>query len=115
MLTLTCWMIGDNPERTFSIDILVTKTVDSLKELIRAKNPSSLASVDVKDIDLWKVSFPVDDLEKELGDLDLSRHQRLSPSAQKLTKFFTDVEDNCLHIIARAPSTLRQSSLWNHI
>jgi len=71
--------------------------------------------VDASDLDLWQVSFPIDDLETELGKINLARYPKLSPPSKKLTTFFTDAADDCLHVIAQAPGTWRQSSLWNHI
>ena len=46
----------------FTVEIPNNKNVSILKSLIREKNPSSLGNVDVKDIDLWKAEFPIDDL-----------------------------------------------------
>ena len=94
--------------------------VSILNDLIKEKNPSSLGNVDVKNIDLWQVSFPIDDLETELGNINLALYPKLSPSSKKLTTIYTDAAwrqssaaDDCLHAAAKAPRTSR-SSLSNH-
>jgi len=71
--------------------------------------------ITASDLDLWKVSFPIDDLEKELGNINLARYPKLSPHSKKSATFFADVADDRLHVIAKAPGTSRQSSLWNQI
>ena len=104
-LSLNCLVVGDNPDRIFTVEIPKNKNVSILKDLIKEKNPSSLGNVDVKNIDLWQVSFPIDDLETELGNINLARYPKLLPPSKKLTTFFTDAADDCLHVIAKAPGT----------
>jgi crinkler effector protein len=70
-LSLNCLLPGDDPDRTFTVEIPKNKNVSILKDLIKEKNPSSLGKVDVKNIDLWLVSFPIDDLEMEVAYIDL--------------------------------------------
>jgi hypothetical protein len=61
-LSLNCLVLGDDPDRTFTAEIQKTENVSILKKLIKEKNPSSCSNVDVKNIDVWKVSFPINDL-----------------------------------------------------
>jgi hypothetical protein len=114
-LRLNCLVVGDIPDRMFTVEIPQVENVSILKDLIKEKNPSSLGNIDAKNIELWKVSFPVDDLEKELGNINLAGYLKLSPPSKKLTTFFTNVADDYLHVIVKAPGTSRHSSLWNHI
>src|SRR6266699_3411019 len=114
-LSLNSLVVGDDPDRTFTVEVPKNKTISILKKLIKEEKARHFEHVDASDLDLWQVSFPIDDLETELGNINLSRYPKLSPPSKKLTTFFTDAADDCLHVIAKAPGTSRQSSLWNHI
>jgi len=120
-LSLNCLAIGDDPDRTFTVKIPKVENVSVLKKLIkeekRKRPPTSwhFDHIAASDLDLWQVSFPIDDLETELGNINLARYPKLSPPSKKLATFFTDVADDCHHVIAKAPGTSRQSSLWNQI
>ena len=110
-LSLNCLVVGDDPDRMFTVEIPKNKNVSILKKIIKEENPSSLGNVDVKNLDLWQVSFPIDDLEAQLGNINLAGYPKLSPPSKKLTTFFTNVVDDCLHVIVKAPGTSRQFSL----
>jgi len=113
--SLNCFILGDDPDRIFTVKVPKTENVSILKDLIKEKKAPHLDHVAASDLDLWQVSFPIDDLETELRNINLAGYQKLSPPSKKLTTFFTDVADDCLHVIAKAPGTSRQSSLRNHI
>jgi len=49
-LNLNCWVLGDDPQRVFSVKIAKSETVDALKKAIM-EDPSNKA----KYLDLWKV------------------------------------------------------------
>jgi hypothetical protein len=104
-LSLNCLAIGDDPERAFTVEIPEVKNVSILKDLIKEKKAPHFNHIAASDLDLWQVSFPIDDLETELGNINLARYLKLSPPTKKLATFFTDVADDCLHVIAKVPST----------
>jgi len=114
-LSLNCLVVGDDLDRIFTVKILKTENVSILKKLIKEEKAPHLDHVAASDLDLWQVSFSIDDLETELGNINLSRYPKLSLPSKKLTTFFTDAADDCLHVIAKAPGTSRQSSLLDHI
>ena len=114
-LSLNCLVVGDDPDRMFTVKIPKTENVSILKDLIKEKKAHHFEHVDASDLDLWQVSFPIDDLETELGNINLARYPKLSPPSKKLTAFFTDSADDCLHVIAKVPGMSRQSSLWNQV
>ena len=114
-LSLNCLVVGDDPDRTFTVEIPKNKNVSILKDLIKEKKARHFDHVAASDLDLWQVSLPIDGLETELRNINLAGYPKLSPPSKKLATFFTDVADDCLHVIAKAPGTLRQSSLWNQI
>src|SRR6266567_4298754 len=106
-LSLNCLIVGDDPDRMFTVEIQKNKNVSILKDLIKEKKARHFEHVDASDLDLWQLSFPIDDLETELRNINLGGYQKLSPPSKKLTTFFTDVADDCLHVIAKAPGTSR--------
>jgi hypothetical protein len=104
-LSLNCLVVGDKPDRIFTVEIPKNKNISFLKDLIKEKKAPHLDHVAASDLDLWRVSFPIDDLETELGNINLAGYLKLSPPSKKLTPFFTDAADDCLHVIAKAPGT----------
>ena len=114
-LILNCLAIGDDLDRSFTIEIAKNKNVSILKDLIKEKKAPHLNQVAASDLDLWQVSFPFDDLETELKNINLARYPKLSPPGKELAAFFTDVAGGCIHVIVRAPGTSRHSPLWNQI
>jgi hypothetical protein len=110
-LSLNCFLIDDDHDRTFTVEIPKNKNVSILKDLIKEKKASRLKDIDASDLDLWKADFPIDDLAKKLRNINLALYPKLSPSSKKLTTFFTDAADDRLHVIAKAPGMSRQSSL----
>ena len=111
-LSLNCLVLGDESEKMFTVKIENTENVSILKDLIKEKNPSSLGNIDVKNIDLWQVSFPMDELGAEPVYVNLDTYSKLSPPHKKLSTFFDRVMDDDserLHIIAKVPGTSLQS------
>jgi len=53
-ITLFCWIL-DVSDRSFSVTIQTTRTVDQLKEEIVKKKPNAFVNVDPDQLDLWKV------------------------------------------------------------
>ena len=114
-LSLNCFVLGDNPDRFFTVKIEKTENVSILKDLIKEKKSHHFNHIAASDLDLWLVSFPVDDLKTELKNTNLARYPKLSPPSKRLSTFFTDAADDCLHVIAKVPGMSRQSSLWNQV
>jgi hypothetical protein len=96
-LSLNCFLLGDDLDRMFTVKIDTTETVSILKKLIKEENPSSLGNVDVKNIDLWHVSFPIDDLSKEttIAGPKLKSEKLLSDV------FHSELNTNCIHVFSR--------------
>ncbi|KDR79311.1 hypothetical protein GALMADRAFT_1233107 [Galerina marginata CBS 339.88] len=101
-LFLNCWVVGSDPETAFFVEIEENTYVSQLKDLIKEKRAPHLNHVAASDLQLWQVSIPSDDLEKELENINLAGYTKL-PSGKKLAAFFTNVEDDRLHVIAKAP------------
>ncbi|KAF8885865.1 hypothetical protein CPB84DRAFT_1850243 [Gymnopilus junonius] len=102
-LSLYCWILGDDSERTFTVKIPKTDNVSILKKLIKEEKAPHLNHIAASDLDLWRVSFPVDDLETALKNINLASYQKLSPPSKKVTTFFKNVAEDCLHVIVKVP------------
>jgi hypothetical protein len=70
-LSLNCLILGDDSDRTFTAEIPKNSI---LKDLIREKKASRLYHIDASDLNLWQVSFPIDNLKMELGNINLARY-----------------------------------------
>ena len=62
LLSLNCFLIGDDPDRMFTVKIPKTDNVSILKSSIKKEKASRLKDIDASDLDLWKAEFPIDDL-----------------------------------------------------
>ena len=66
MLTLICWVFGD--QNPFSVKIKQDKLVDELKNAIVAEKPNRFQGIDADDLMLWKKFI----VSKERGSLQES-------------------------------------------
>src|SRR5437660_536558 len=55
-LSLECWVYGEDPSRTFFVDISTTQRVAGLKKAIKNEKPVSFQSVDPDALDLYHFS-----------------------------------------------------------
>ncbi|KAG9067165.1 hypothetical protein KI688_011946 [Linnemannia hyalina] len=107
-LTLFCLVDGESTLNAFSVEIDPSKTVDGLKDRIRAKTPDTFTGVDAKDLILWKVSIKDDDD----GDDDVTIVLDSVPGSEKkklrATRELSDVfketpPKKTIHIIVERP------------
>jgi hypothetical protein len=89
-LLLHCWVHGDDFSQVFPIEIANKKSVGTLKEVIKDKNPESFHDVDAHSPVLWKVSIPVNrHFQQSIAILDLTDRTSLS-SVDDLAYVFLD-------------------------
>ena len=100
LLSLNCFLLGDDPDLTFTVEIPKNKNVSILKDLIKEKNPSSLGNIDVKNIDIWQVSFPIDDLPSKNPP---TIGPKLRSEKLLFDVFPSDLDTNRIHVVARVP------------
>ena len=112
-LSLNCLIHGDDQEKMFTVKVLKTDNVSILKKLIKEEKAPHLDYLAASDLHLWKVDLDLDELAENPVHVDLESYSKLSPRT-RLSALFKDVHDNCLHIVAKAPGMLQQSS-WNRI
>ena len=104
-LSLNCLVLGDEPEKMFTVKIDKIENVSILKKLIKEENSFSFSNIDSKNIDLWMVDLCPDELGAESVHVDLDTYNKLSPRTKLLSIFNGTVDDERLHIIAKAPGT----------
>ena len=109
MLSLTCYLLGDNVKRYFVVEIEETKAVSMLKSLIKNEKAPHLDHLSASDLDIWNVEMPISNLKEGLDEIELDDDNSLS-QGQKLSEVFSNLVSGHLHVIAKAPGTSRQSS-----
>ena len=115
-LSLNCLIHGEVQDKMFTVEVEKTKSVSILKKLIKEEKASRLEHIDASDLDLWDVSIPMDELGAEPVHVNLDAYPKLSPPRKKLSYLFNGtLDDERLHIIAKAPGMSHQSSSWNRI
>ncbi|KAL4062723.1 hypothetical protein V8B97DRAFT_2026677 [Scleroderma yunnanense] len=105
ILTLHCLVLGDTPDRIFSVDIACTKNVYALKKAIKDKH--AFYGVDTCELILYRTSEEVamlddDDLLQALSN-SLGGHTKLFP-LRLLSDIFKDAPPpKALHILVQPP------------
>jgi hypothetical protein len=56
--SLACWIVGPDDASAFMVDVLLSKTVDHLKDAIKKKKENALNHTDADQLEIWKVSDP---------------------------------------------------------
>ena len=101
LLSLNCFVLGDDLKKLFTLKIPKTENVSILKKLIKEEKASRLEHVDASDLQLWNVSIPVN------GDADerLKSINNLEPldALLRLSDVFPHVEENHLHVVVQSP------------
>jgi hypothetical protein len=119
LLYLNCFVLGDkpnetlNPNETFPIEILKTKNVGILKDLIKEKKAHRLKHVDASELEVFLVSesFLIDDLASRQPPTDGTP---LRPNKRLSSLFAGDLSEDDLHVWVKAPlSTSPRYSLSN--
>jgi hypothetical protein len=104
LLSLNCFVLGDDPKKIFTVKIPKTDNVSILKKLIKEEKASRLGHVDASDLDLWSVSIPVDcNLNESIGHLRLDGSEQLLP-VEELSKVFSDPLKKHLHVVVKFKS-----------
>ena len=56
ILELNCWVIGDDPDSVFPVEVASSKTVGYLRKAIMPEMENSCDDLVAKSLRLWKVS-----------------------------------------------------------
>jgi hypothetical protein len=108
-IELNCLVLGDESSHIFTIEIVDTKNVSTLKRTIKDEKHHTFQDVDADDLNLFKVSFLVDDeLDATLKDFRPKHDPQngvhyLSVPVKRLKGVFGDPVDEHLHVIILPP------------
>jgi hypothetical protein len=99
---LNCFVEGDQPDQTFPVEVLKTKNVGILKDLIKQKKASDLNHIAASKLNVFLVSksFPIDDLAFKQPPTDSTP---LKPNKTLSSLFASDLSDDDVHIWVKAP------------
>ena len=100
LISLNCFILGDDPKRIFTVEIENTKNVSILRGLIKKKNAHHLSHIAASDLDLWKVDCPIDDLPSK----NPTEGPKLRAEKLLLDVFPSELSIYSIHVIARAPA-----------
>ena len=100
-LSINCLLLGSDSSEVFEVEILKTKKVSSLKDLIKEKQSPRLNHVVASELTVWKVSLPVDTITPELTVEACKKLQ----SPEKISSIFGDaLVAKHVHILVQAPT-----------
>ena len=100
---LNCFVLGDKEDNVFTVKIPKTDNVSILKKLIKEENPHALGHVDAKDLELWEVSFPIDNHASKKSQTE----PPLKPNKRLSSLWHGNPLDDDLHILVKAPGMLQ--------
>ena len=103
----------------FPVKIASTESVGALKELIKDKKKHAFERVDADTLNVWKVSFPVDDdlratLKRFQLEHDPGNGVHLSVPVKRLKGVFGDPIDEHLHVSLRLLVSVNYCGLSRH-
>ncbi|KAG0221957.1 hypothetical protein BGW42_007048, partial [Actinomortierella wolfii] len=104
--TLTLFCLTDGEANAFSVEIEPTKTVDSLKKLIKEEKANDFHDVDADKLSLWRVSVPVLPKKdrKPIWLANVPKKEELDET-DDIADVFTDVPPKkTIHIIVQRPA-----------
>ncbi|KAF8324923.1 uncharacterized protein EI90DRAFT_2224599 [Cantharellus anzutake] len=114
LLSLNCLVlkVDGEPNQIFTVKILKTENVSTLKRLIKEEQSPRLNHVVASELILSQVCRRVDDDPHEsLKDVDLTPLKPLLP----LSQVFPRVEGDHLHIVVQAPTDGEPISVFLHV
>ena len=105
LLQLNCWVLDEDSNRIFPVEIDRDKNVGGLKEAIKEKKFPAFDHITADSLKVWNVSIPIDEdtnLQAKVKDLRL--HEKKSLWALKgLRRIFRDLNQETLHVVIEAP------------
>jgi hypothetical protein len=102
-LSLNCYLLGDDPNRMFTVKVPETDNVSILKKLIKEEKAPHLNHVAASDLDIWKVDLPISNFQKNLGKINLVDNNSLSP-LDELSQVFLAPLSRHVHVVIKRPS-----------
>jgi len=113
MAILNIFCVIEGETKSFSVDIERTKTVDHLKKAIKADQSPDLDHINPKNLTLWRVDIPVNDLPALLGSWKDKQNLLNFLSSKKQLEATEDLSDvfeekppkKTIHIFVQLPQS----------
>lgn len=103
-MLLLCYVLGDDFQRAFEVEIGEEESVSFLKEAIKAESPQTFHEVDAPDLVLWKASVPFNqNLKENVEELSLVDDDALEPFDILSDVFTSGLENKTVHIVVDRP------------
>lgn len=102
-LSLSCLVDREATSNAFSIKILSSDTVDTLKGLIKTAVSHRFNDIAIKDLTLWQVSIPNDDQGSVITIDALDDKTELTNAGTQLSKLFPERPDDDTYIVVKRP------------
>ena len=103
-LTINCWVLEDDYNNLFKVEISRNKDVTDLKECIKAKNDHLLKDIDARTLILYKVSIQHSpQLAEHVSALELA-DLRLNPCDDLSEVFANGLPRKHVHLVVEVPS-----------
>ncbi|KAG0337159.1 hypothetical protein BG004_007755, partial [Podila humilis] len=104
-LTLFCLVDGETTSNAFPVEIESTKTIGSLKDVIRAKKVNDFSDVDADKLTLWCVNHSVNAANRHQPLLltSMGSATELDPLSDIAAVFPTSLPKGTVHIIVQRP------------
>jgi len=115
MLSLFCYILGDDPNDIFPVEIDSSKSIGNLKDVIKAKKSPTFNNISADKLRLWKVSIAADDVfENSIDGNNFEDTTSLRPT-NKLSRVFPEpLLDDHIHIVVRSPEGPFTSNIHFH-
>jgi len=84
----------------FTVKIPMTGTVAALKYEIKTSNSAFLRDINAKDLELWRVNFPADDL----SSVNCPTYPELKDPTPMSELFKPGLDPKIVHIVVRVPA-----------
>lgn len=103
-IELFCYVIGDEANDVFAIEISSSRSVAHLKDSIRDELKPRFDNIPANKLVLWKVSIPVDDnLQQNVDSYDFEENGNLMPVKRLSGLFPQPPNPEHVHILVRPP------------
>jgi hypothetical protein len=103
-IALECLVSDDSSNEKFTVEIALNKNVSTLKRMIKEERYFVFENTDVNDIQLFKVSLPLNEVYKAGLPLSIGGAQKLSSPLDEISDHFLDPARHHVHVIALAPA-----------
>ena len=101
-LALNCFLVGDDPNQIFTVEIPKNQNVSIFKDLIKKKKFPQYIQIIASNLKIWRVDLPIPDFLESLEKIKLDDTNSLSP-VDVLSEVFLAPDRKRVHVIIERP------------